>query len=58
MTLSPHHPEILHRRCRKRKPAEELKIACSNLQGIIDRKECARFRGSAAGWGRADDPAR
>jgi hypothetical protein len=24
----------------------ELKIPCNKLQGIFDRKECARFRGS------------
>jgi len=43
MTLSPHDPEILHRRCRKRKPAGELKIACSKLQAIFDRTECGLF---------------
>ncbi|HEX5681315.1 MAG TPA: hypothetical protein VFX82_10830, partial [Desulfobacterales bacterium] len=25
-----------------------LKIPCNKLQGIFDREECARFRGSAA----------
>jgi hypothetical protein len=43
MTLSPDDPEILHRRCRKRKLAGELKIPCSKLQGIFDRKEWGLF---------------
>jgi hypothetical protein len=32
MTLSPHHPEILHRRGRKRKPAGELKIPAASCR--------------------------
>jgi hypothetical protein len=43
MTLSPDDPEILHRRCRKRKPAGESKIPCSKLQGIFDRTEYGLF---------------
>jgi hypothetical protein len=29
-----------------RREARFLKIPCNKLQGIFDRKECARFRGS------------
>jgi hypothetical protein len=43
-----HEAAFLDRADRQRVRQPFLKIPCSKLQGIFDRKECARFRGSIA----------
>jgi hypothetical protein len=43
-----HEAAFLDRADRQRVRQPFLKIPCSKLQGIFDRKGCARFRGSIA----------